>query len=317
MINALYKAIRENRAPHALLITGMDGSDTSGVALSAAALITTGEADPARLTNCPDCTVLGPGKIGVNDVRELLQSLALRRHGTNRAAVLLDAHTTTPAAQNALLKTLEEPPENTTLLLSGREEELLPTIRSRCSALRLGAEPLEAIATRLQNKGVSSQLARHCAALSCGAPLLAELLASEERLAFRQAALSVFAEALTAPVPPFSKARGLLTTPCAPFDEVSRTPNDQKCFAMRTLLFDWRSVLRDALRQTAGLPTELSHDSQFVTCAARFTSAQIQGMIDLISSAETGVFVMSPEPALDDLIASLFELRQNAAKRKG
>lgn len=60
--------------------------------------------------------------------------------GERNLAVIQDADTMTPRAQNRLLKTLEEPPEGTMiLLLSENKENLLETIRSRCVCFRLNS----------------------------------------------------------------------------------------------------------------------------------------------------------------------------------
>jgi DNA polymerase-3 subunit delta' len=73
--------------------------------------------------------------IVVDQIRDLVDHrLALRRFEGRRRFVVLDpADAMNPQAQNALLKTLEEPPEDTTLVLvSSTPDALLPTIRSRC-----------------------------------------------------------------------------------------------------------------------------------------------------------------------------------------
>ena len=59
--------------------------------------------------------------------------------GIARVAIIGDAHRMNDDAQSALLKTLEEPPSGTTLILVADDEErLLPTVRSRCAKVRLG-----------------------------------------------------------------------------------------------------------------------------------------------------------------------------------
>lgn len=86
--------------------------------------------------------------IAVDQVREA-QEILLRRPVEGRARVLLiaDADTMEEAAQNALLKTLEEPGDATFLLLEARRpERLLPTVRSRVQRLRL--VPLDDTAIR-------------------------------------------------------------------------------------------------------------------------------------------------------------------------
>src|SRR5690606_12330287 len=84
-------------------------------------------------------------------IRELSQTLAMKAfRGAAKAAVIEPAEAMTPAAANALLKTLEEPAEQTYLfLISHQPERLLPTIRSRCQGLAVAAPPASEIASWL------------------------------------------------------------------------------------------------------------------------------------------------------------------------
>jgi DNA polymerase III subunit delta' len=72
--------------------------------------------------------------ISIETIRDLISELAYAPHlGKSRAFVLLSADQLSMAAQHAFLKSLEEPPANTLLLLvSSAQDKLLPTIRSRC-----------------------------------------------------------------------------------------------------------------------------------------------------------------------------------------
>lgn len=91
----------------------------------------------------------------VDVVREHLVEPVYRRPQVGRGKVFVveEAELLNPASQNALLKTLEEPPANTTLILiTTREERLLPTIRSRCQ--RQAFVPLD-------DRAVADYLDRH------------------------------------------------------------------------------------------------------------------------------------------------------------
>lgn len=78
-------------------------------------------------------------KLGIEQAREIKDFLSLKPYqGNTRAVVLIAAEELTDAAQNALLKTLEEPPENTVLILgTASEDQLLPTVISRCRVINL------------------------------------------------------------------------------------------------------------------------------------------------------------------------------------
>jgi DNA polymerase-3 subunit delta' len=109
--------------------------------------------------------------IVVDQVRDVVDHrLALRRFEGRRRFVIVDpADAMNPQAQNALLKTLEEPPEDTTLVLvASSPDSLLPTIRSRCLRVPFAPLPEEAIAARLVAAGHAPDEARLAAALSGG-----------------------------------------------------------------------------------------------------------------------------------------------------
>jgi DNA polymerase-3 subunit delta' len=101
----------------------------------------------------PDVTLIAPEEdsvqILIEQVRALVADLALTAHGSGyKVAMLVPAEAMNANAANALLKTLEEPPPRTLLLLvTSQPSRLLPTLRSRCSRLRL-AGPSREVAAR-------------------------------------------------------------------------------------------------------------------------------------------------------------------------
>ncbi|HET8542310.1 MAG TPA: AAA family ATPase [Anaeromyxobacter sp.] len=106
----------------------------------------------------------------VDQVRDVVdRRLALKRfEGRHRFVIVDPADAMNPQAQNALLKTLEEPPEDTTLVLvAASPDSLLPTIRSRCVRVAFGPLPADAIAPRLEER-LPKLLARRLAELEEG-----------------------------------------------------------------------------------------------------------------------------------------------------
>jgi DNA polymerase-3 subunit delta' len=105
----------------------------------------------------PDVLVVEPGDTGsikVDEVREVVDRAAYRPfEGRRRVVVIDDADALVATAQNALLKTLEEPaPSSVFLLVTARPDALLATVRSRCPRLRfwpLQADEVVAILKRL------------------------------------------------------------------------------------------------------------------------------------------------------------------------
>lgn len=77
--------------------------------------------------------------IGIEKIRELIKNLQIKRERT--VAIIFEAEKLTVEAQNAFLKTLEEPPENTTILLcTSSEDLLLETVNSRCKYIYIDSE---------------------------------------------------------------------------------------------------------------------------------------------------------------------------------
>jgi DNA polymerase-3 subunit delta' len=120
-----------------------------------------------------DVHVLEPGDTGsikIEQVREVVDRAAYRPfEGRRRIVVIDEADTLAPPAQNALLKTLEEPPSlSVFVLVTARPDVLLPTVRSRCP--RLDFRPLSPneIALALVARGQTETAARAVAAAADG-----------------------------------------------------------------------------------------------------------------------------------------------------
>ena len=131
----------------------------------------------------PDVLQLSPSGVffKIGQIRDLLATLAMKPYEARHRVVLLnDAHTMTPAAGNALLKILEEPPPQTILVLTAPQaSDLLPTIVSRCHHLRF--QPIvDAVVIELliERCGVTRQDAVVLSALAGGS--IAKALAQHE-----------------------------------------------------------------------------------------------------------------------------------------
>ncbi len=114
-----------------------------------------------------------PQSIRIEQIRSVLRWAALKPFSAPRKVFLIfQADTMNHAAQNALLKALEEPsPEAYFLLIAENEPLLLPTIRSRCQGLRLAPLPRDEIRAALIAGGISPERADAAAAL-CGGRLV-------------------------------------------------------------------------------------------------------------------------------------------------
>lgn len=304
----LLSSIGRGRVPHATLIAGPEGSDACALARRAAARYCMDTDDTDRLSACPDYIELGPGAIPVNTVRAMEFELGARSQSGRRAVTLLEAHNMEEGAQNALLKTLEEPPANTIFLLAGIEAGLLPTIRSRCAILRLGAEPEEELIRRMTGQGLSIELARLGARLSEGAPQLAAEIAASERQAFYRGSADLFFQTLlSARTPPYAGMAELVGTPVAPPAE-GRKQTEEKRLSARYCLRIWQALGLDAIHVSLGLDDMLQNLGEAVRlrkAAGRFTISGLQGIMDLILSAQSRVLTANPSLTMDALITEL------------
>ncbi len=161
---------RQGRLPHALLLTGQQGMGKAVFADFLAHLLVcerpVEHASPCG--QCTACTLFNAGShpdyhyvsfeidektgklrksIIVDQIRELAGKLSLKSHGGGcKIAVITPAAAMTPNATNCLLKTLEEPSDNTVLVLvSEQSAHLSATVRSRCQQLRIDVQDRETV----------------------------------------------------------------------------------------------------------------------------------------------------------------------------
>ena len=131
-------ARQSGRLPHALLLTGSPAAGTHQLALHLAAELNGARADALETRRHPMCRVLRPGsksrKILIEDIRGVEPFLALRAAaGETKLVIILEADRMMEEAANAFLKTLEEPPPQTVIILiTEQPSRLLTTILSRC-----------------------------------------------------------------------------------------------------------------------------------------------------------------------------------------
>ena len=205
--SSLTSRLAEGRLPHALLITGAAGLGKALMATAFArlALCRTPQGD-AACGHCNGCAQFAAGthpdyqrltveeeksSISVEQVRGLIADLQLKSgHGGRKLALIEPADAMSVAAANSLLKTLEEPPADTILVLVTAAPGRLPaTVRSRCQTLALAA-PVQHIALgwldARQTRGDWPVLLGLCG----GAPLAALALAASDIDARRQAFFS-------------------------------------------------------------------------------------------------------------------------------
>ena len=182
-IETLMRSAKAGRIPHALLLSGPRGTGKRTLARHLAqALLCKGLEVPCG--SCPECKRFLSGNhpdvhvvtaearsIGVNEIRSLRERLALKPFEGGRHIVFIEqADKMTTAAQNALLKTLEEPVGDAVFfLMTDLPGAILPTITSRTRRLRFSPLTVEACAEALGGWGIEPSRARLLAGLAQGA----------------------------------------------------------------------------------------------------------------------------------------------------
>lgn len=136
-------AHERNRLAHAYLISGPPESGKRALAAAIASVVNQTKAEDVFSTSAREIFVAEPEsksrRIVIEQVRALEHALQMRApDGQRKVAIILEADRLQPQAANAFLKTLEEPPENSLLLLLSALPEALPdTILSRCVPITL------------------------------------------------------------------------------------------------------------------------------------------------------------------------------------
>jgi len=210
----LARAIERESLPPTLLLAGPPGVGKWAVARASAQAVNCTE--PVRSPNdrlaidacgkCRACDRIARGvhvdviaiepderaSIKIDVIREMLGRTSYRPfEGKRRMVLIREADTVEPAAQNSLLKSLEEPPPGTSFILTTAVPgALLPTVRSRCMRLRFGRLTSSEVAAALvRDHDQSESEARDAAPLADGSIGQALALGNNDLTALREAAM--------------------------------------------------------------------------------------------------------------------------------
>ena len=191
----------------------------------------------------PDVLFIAPsenGNIKIDPVRDAIDRAQYRPFEGRRRVVIIDeADALIHAAQNALLKTLEEPtPSSVFILVSARPDMLLPTVLSRCPQLRFRQLSVDDIATALMARGHNETEARAVAATADGSLSHAMQASAEQVVASRDIAQRVLAEVASQKGPAQRVASGQQLVPKLPAGVTEREQLSAHLRAMAVLLRD-------------------------------------------------------------------------------
>ncbi|MEW6595241.1 MAG: DNA polymerase III subunit delta' [Thermodesulfobacteriota bacterium] len=199
----LRRAMASAKMSHAYLFRGPAGVGKKTMAHAFAATINcAAPVDHEACGTCPSCQKFRSGNhpdfqhiapdgasIKIQQIRELKKSLAFPPFEARcRVILLADAHTMRRETANSLLKTLEEPPADTVLILTADEASgVLPTIVSRCQVIPFFALPQDEVAQYLMAEAaIAPEQAATLAAIAEGSLGRARLLREKELLPLRQ-----------------------------------------------------------------------------------------------------------------------------------
>jgi len=276
IVNLLQQAVARGRVPQSLLLAGPEGVGKRAVAVARAQAVNcpkrvaapNGGADACG--TCPTClriakgqhsdvAVIEPGdaaSLKIEVLRQrVLDVIGYRPFEAARRVYIIDpADAMTAQAQDALLKTLEEPPPSAILILiSAYPDTLLPTIQSRCRRLRFGplaeADVAKVLVDRCQIEAAQSRVLAAASGGRVGAALAEDSGALEED---RDAALGLVtaAAARGSAVPARLKAAAALA---------QHEPKRRSREALGTRLAIVQSLLRDISAIHAGAPGQIAN----------------------------------------------------------
>lgn len=277
VVDGLWRAARAGRLPHGLLFEGPGGVGKFLTAkrLALGLFCSGGPGDPCgvcgpckrvtsgdRRGNHPDLHIVDPVEeeqewIKVDRIAEregggesVESFLGLRpQEGGWRIVLVRDAERMNPSAQNALLKTLEEPGDGTLLVLvTHRPERLLDTIKSRCVRMRFPRLSAEETTRIVRAKGLDDASAARLSRICSGSPGDAISLAARGGVALH----GIVAEVVLGKLDPLVAARAVFDVDG---EFHGATPRAKERERSRTLIDLVLGVAADARRYAAGEPT--------------------------------------------------------------
>ncbi|MBQ3423194.1 MAG: DNA polymerase III subunit delta' [Romboutsia sp.] len=163
----IINSIRNNKINHAYMFEGIDGIGKNLFAKELVIILMNID----NVESSPDYISIEPtgSSIKIAQIRELQSDIIIKPHSDYKIYVINNAQKMTVESQNALLKTLEEPPEYAIIILiTNNKESLLPTIKSRCEIIKFLPISIMELKKYLMDKGIDEKRALLLANFSRG-----------------------------------------------------------------------------------------------------------------------------------------------------
>lgn len=272
-VDFLQTSLKNRRNRHAYLITGTNNIGKNQLA-HAFAMALNCENEDAAMRPCGECRsckliqsgnhpdmVYGArdertGALKIDAIREVMRMLALKPFSSRYRIAIFDAFDyAQPRAQDALLKTLEEPsPHAILLLLAQSTENIMPTITSRCQIIPLRPVPQDTVKQLLLDEGAEEEQATLLARLSSGRVGWAlSAYHDEEVMQGRQEALDMLNEVVQG-------NRAARFKVAEELDKIARKDKQ----SLSVLLEQWQTYWRDALLLTENSPVKPCNTDRLV-----------------------------------------------------
>ena len=163
----LTNSIKNNKVNHAYMFEGIDGIGKKKFSEELSKILL----ETYNIDNSPDFINIYPdgNSIKIAQIRKLQTDIIIKPHSKYKIYVINEAEKMTVEAQNALLKTLEEPPPYAIMILvTSNKEALLDTIKSRCEIIKFLPIPMIDLTKYLVKHGIEEQRANLIATFSRG-----------------------------------------------------------------------------------------------------------------------------------------------------
>ncbi len=307
-VAVLRRSLAAGKIAHAYLFDGIEGCGKKKSSIAFVEAVFCGRDEGCG--QCQSCRKVAAGNhpdlhmvepegafIKIDQIRELQRDLAFRPFEAPKKACIIEAvDRLNPAAGNALLKTLEEPPGNALMvLLTANPGGVLPTVLSRCQRLHFSALPESAIAAHLRETGLAPEAASIAASLSGGSMRKAIDIGAETDLQERRG----FLERVT------SLSQGDIGPLFGAAEELAG--DKEKALELLELLM---AFLRDTLLMRNGSPEIVNSDlvPLIEREAAGFSCGKIMERIGHVAEARRAISCnVNPRLALDVLFMRLAE----------